>query len=60
MIAQTAMTLDHVTGGRFILGVGTGEALIANCCTHAHDPSRSSRLDPFANHIPYSWQVRSH
>ena len=40
--------------------VGTGEALIANCCTHPHDPGRSTRLDPFQNHIPYSWQVRSH
>lgn len=26
-LAQTALTLDHATGGRFILGVGTGEAL---------------------------------
>ena len=26
-LAQTAMTLDHITGGRFILGVGTGESL---------------------------------
>lgn len=26
-LAQTALTLDHITGGRFILGVGTGEAL---------------------------------
>lgn len=26
-LAQTALTLDHATGGRFILGVGAGEAL---------------------------------
>lgn len=27
MLAQTALTLDHLTKGRFILGVGTGEDL---------------------------------
>lgn len=27
VIAQTALTLDHVTGGRFVLGIGTGETL---------------------------------
>jgi len=27
LLAQTALTLDHVTEGRFVLGVGTGEAL---------------------------------
>ena len=40
--------------------VGNHEALIANCCTHAHDPSRSSRMDPWENHIPYDWRVKSH
>lgn len=40
--------------------VGMQEALIANCCTHAHDPSRSSRMDPYDNDIPYSWGVKSH
>ncbi|WP_326841315.1 dTDP-4-dehydrorhamnose 3,5-epimerase family protein [Streptomyces sp. NBC_01558] len=34
-------------------------ALIANCATHPHDPSRSDRLDPFDNDIPYDWQLRN-
>jgi dTDP-4-dehydrorhamnose 3,5-epimerase len=33
-------------------------AIVANCCTHVHDPARSERLDPFDNHIPYDWAVR--
>ena len=35
-------------------------AIVANCCTHPHDPSRSERLDPFDNPIPYDWDVRNH
>ena len=35
-------------------------AIVANCSTHVHDPSRSTRLDPFDNHIPYKWDVRNH
>ncbi|MHC5022856.1 MAG: dTDP-4-dehydrorhamnose 3,5-epimerase family protein [Planctomycetota bacterium] len=37
-------------------------ALVANCCTHAHDPDahRTERLDPFVNDIPYDWAVRCH
>jgi dTDP-4-dehydrorhamnose 3,5-epimerase len=35
-------------------------AIVANCCTHVHDPSRSERLDPFQNDIPYNWDVRHH
>ena len=37
-------------------------AIVANCCTHPHDPSesRTERLDPFDNHIPYDWSLRCH
>jgi dTDP-4-dehydrorhamnose 3,5-epimerase len=41
-------------------GLSAPDAIIANCCTHAHDPKRSSRLDPFTNHIPYDWAVKQH
>jgi len=37
-------------------------AIVANCCTHAHDPKadRSERLDPVVNHIDYDWGLRCH
>ena len=41
-------------------GMSDPYAIVANCCTHLHDPSRSERLDPFDNHIPYDWEVRHH
>ncbi len=41
-------------------GMSEPLSIVANCCTHAHDPSRSSRLDPFENHIPYNWNLRNH
>jgi dTDP-4-dehydrorhamnose 3,5-epimerase len=41
-------------------GMSAPDAMVANCCSHAHDPSRSSRLDPFVNHIPYDWALRNH
>jgi dTDP-4-dehydrorhamnose 3,5-epimerase len=41
-------------------GMGSEMAIVANCCTHPHDPSRSIRLDPFDNDIPYDWAVRQH
>jgi len=39
-------------------GMAPGRSMIANCATHAHDPSQSERLDPFQNEIPYDWGVR--
>lgn len=41
-------------------GMSDPLAIVANCCTHPHDPSRSTRLDPFDNPIPYDWGVRQH
>ncbi len=40
-------------------GMSDPFAMVANCATHPHDPSRSERLDPFANNIPYRWEVRN-
>jgi dTDP-4-dehydrorhamnose 3,5-epimerase len=36
----------------------TDVAIVANCATHPHDPSRTERLDPFDPAIPYDWAVR--
>jgi dTDP-4-dehydrorhamnose 3,5-epimerase len=39
-------------------GMSDPYAIVANCCTHPHDPTRSTRLDPLQNHIPYDWGLR--
>jgi dTDP-4-dehydrorhamnose 3,5-epimerase len=36
-------------------GLGSAPAIVANCPTQPHDPQEIERLDPFTNHIPYSW-----
>ena len=41
-------------------GMSEPYAIVANCCTHPYDPSRSARLDPVDNHSPYDWNVRHH
>jgi dTDP-4-dehydrorhamnose 3,5-epimerase len=41
-------------------GMSEPFAIVANCCTHPHDPSRTTRIDPFDNDIPYDWGVRHH
>jgi len=41
-------------------GMSVPYAIVANCCTHPHDPSRSQRIDPFNNPIPYKWEVKHH
>jgi hypothetical protein len=39
-------------------GLSAPFALVANCATHTHDPSRSERLDPHSAEIPYDWSRR--
>src|SRR5262249_19341950 len=39
-------------------GMSEPFALVANCSTHPHDPSRSERQDPFKSSIPYDWAIR--
>lgn len=33
-------------------------SIVANCATLPHDPTRSERVDPLDNAIPYKWDVR--
>lgn len=35
----------------------TDVAIVANCATHPHDPSRTDRLDPLGTEIPYDWSL---
>jgi len=39
-------------------GLSAPFALVANCATHTHDPSRAERLDPYGSEIPYDWSRR--
>lgn len=41
-------------------GMSEPNAIVANCCTHPHDPSRSERKEPHGSDIPYTWTVREH
>ncbi len=35
-------------------------SIVANCCTHEHDPSRSDRVDPHSGLLGYDWARRDH
>ncbi len=39
-------------------GMSEPFSIVANCCTHPHDPSLSTRVDPFDKRIPYDWAVK--
>ena len=39
-------------------GIGTKEAIVANCSNHPHDPEEISRISPFDCSIPYNWELK--
>jgi dTDP-4-dehydrorhamnose 3,5-epimerase len=39
-------------------GVGTKDAIVANCSTIPHDPKEILRKDPFSADIPYDWALK--
>lgn len=38
-------------------GIGTKEAIVANCATISHQPDEIKRLDSFSNKIGYNWDL---
>jgi dTDP-4-dehydrorhamnose 3,5-epimerase len=40
-------------------GMSDPLAIVANCCTHPHDPARSDRMSPDGGTIPYDWAVQA-
>lgn len=39
-------------------GIGTKEAIVANCASIPHRPDEISRMDPFDPRIPYNWDLK--
>ena len=39
-------------------GIGTKEAIVANCSSIPHDPDEIDRKDPFTKDIPYDWNLK--
>jgi dTDP-4-dehydrorhamnose 3,5-epimerase len=39
-------------------GIGTDQAIVANCASIPHDPGEISRRDPFDPSIPYDWSLK--
>ncbi len=55
MLAQTALTIDHLSGGRFILGLGSGE--MENTVPYGFDFSRPvSRFEEALRVIRLLWE----
>ncbi|MDO8658176.1 MAG: dTDP-4-dehydrorhamnose 3,5-epimerase family protein [Candidatus Levybacteria bacterium] len=37
--------------------IGTKPSILINCSTHPYNPSEITRIDPYTNKIPYSWDI---
>lgn len=40
-------------------GIGSIPSVLANCSSEPHDPNEIERMDPFANSIPYTWDLKN-
>ena len=40
-------------------GLGTKEAIVANCATLPHDKNEIKRQDPLSKTIPYNWDLKN-
>ena len=40
-------------------GIGTKNAIVANCSTEPHDPDEIARKDPSTKDIPYDWALKN-
>jgi dTDP-4-dehydrorhamnose 3,5-epimerase len=40
-------------------GVGSSEAIVANCASIPHHPDEIKRKDPFTKDIPYDWNLKN-
>ena len=38
-------------------GIGTGQAIVANCASLPHSADEIVRMSPTENHIPYDWAI---
>lgn len=38
-------------------GIGSTDAIVANCSDIPHDPEEIKRMDPFDPSIPYNWDI---
>ena len=38
--------------------IGNKTSILANCCTHPHDPKEMISYDPLGEKVPYDWKIK--